>query len=103
VVLAVALLGLLLAACSSSSPGPQAQATAAACSVFSRHAETKQIETAATEGQRSGDSDLRREAAQLQRDLASANQTGDGLPWSLDVLNMANRCGKLGFHIAQGW
>lgn len=102
--LSVAVLALLvLGACSSSSTDSQNRATAEACGVFSGHAETKQIEMAATQGQRSGNGELRREATQLVRDLALANNDVNDVPALLDVHNMAQLCGKLGFRIAQGW
>jgi hypothetical protein len=102
-VVAVLVFGLLSSACSSARPSPQARATAETCGVFSGHAETKQIEMAATEGQRSGDGVLRLEARQLQSDLALATQRNEAIPWAIDIHKMALRCGTLGFHVAQGW
>lgn len=94
--LAVAVLasGLGLAACSTSTPSPEARATAEACSVFFRHYELKQIEMTATEGQRSGDAELAREARQLQKDLA---QPYIGVPVLIDINRMTDRCRQLGF------
>jgi hypothetical protein len=101
----VAIGGLLmavtaLAACSTSPPSPQARATAEACSVFSGHADTSEIEMAAIEGQRSGDGDLAQAATQLRKNLAQAYP---GVSALVEVKDMAERCDKLGFHIAQGW
>lgn len=85
-----------LAACSSSSPGSKARATAQACGVFAHHYETKQVKIAATVGQRSGDPELARETARLQKDLAAADQNG-GLPAIIDVEKMTARCHQMGF------
>lgn len=85
---------LALAACATSTPSPQARATAEACSIFFHHYELKQIEMAATVGQRSGDAELAREAAQLQKDLAKPYV---GAPALVDVVKMTDRCRQLGF------
>jgi hypothetical protein len=94
--LAVAVLasGLGLAACSTSTPSPEARATAEACSVLFSHYGLKQIEMAATEGQRSGDAELAREATQLQKDLS---QPYIGVPVLIDITRMTDRCRQLGF------
>ena len=91
-----------LTACSSSS-SPQARATAEACGVFAGRAETKQIEMAASVGQRSGDAELRLEATQLQKDLALAIRKNEGVHALLDIHNLAARCRQLGFRVANGW
>ena len=49
---------------------------------------------AATVGQRSGDAELAREAAQLQKDLAKPYV---GAPALVDVVKMTDRCRQLGF------
>jgi len=85
---------LALAACATSTPSPQARATAEACSIFFHHYELKQIEMAATVAQRSGDAELAREAAQLQKDLAKPYV---GAPALVDVVKMTDRCRQLGF------
>lgn len=99
--------GVLIAAASlagcSSSPSHQAAATAEACGIFAGHAGTKQFEMAATDGQRSGDTELRREAMKLQKDLALAIRKDEGVPALVDINSMAGRCRQLGFRIAKGW
>jgi hypothetical protein len=91
-----------LAVCSSS-PSPQARATAEACDVLAGHAETKQIEMAATEGLISGNGELPPDATQLQKDLALASRKDDGVPALLDIDKMAGRRRQLGSRIAKGW
>lgn len=91
--------GLGLAACSTPHPSRQAKATAETCSVFSRHAGTKQIEMAAADGQISNDAELARDATQLQKDLA---QPYLEIPAFLAINNMVERCRQLGFPIAKG-
>jgi hypothetical protein len=97
---AVVAFGSVLAACSTSSPKPQVRATAEACGVFSGHAETKQLQMAASEGQRSGDAKLALEARQLGEDMAQPDEATSAL---VAMHNMAGRCGELGFRIAPGW
>lgn len=86
--------GLVLAACSTSPHSSQARATTETCRVFFSHYGLKQIEMAATEGQRSGDAELEREATQLRKDLA---QPHVGVPVLIDITRMTDRCRKLGF------
>jgi hypothetical protein len=98
--LAVAVLASLLvpAACSTSGPSTMARATAEACSVFSHHYELQQIQTAASEGQKSGDTELAQEARQLQEDLTPTQDIGP--PALIDVVKMTERCRQLGFPVA---
>jgi hypothetical protein len=64
--------------------------------VFRHHFGLKQTEFVATEGQKSGDRELAREARQLERDLPNLQE--GGVPVVVDVARMTDRCQQLGFH-----
>ena len=93
--IAVLVIGLALSGCSSSPSRPEpGQLLAETCNVFKlSHYGTKQVDMLATSGLRSGDAEIARDAARLQKEMKSPSAQVQSL---IDLTSIAKRCARLG-------